>query len=73
MELKSCPFCGSKATRLCAYDRNDIIKLVDEEEYEIALGVGVYCRNCGVRTKFYKEVKEAADAWNRRKADGNAT
>ena len=55
-DLKSCPFCNGEAeyANVGHKGTDDFI-----EPY-------VFCKNCGVLTKWYKTKEEARDAWNRR-------
>ena len=53
--LKPCPFCRGEAF------------MVEHTFYELRPTYGVYCRNCGAKTKqFYKTEEKAIEAWNRR-------
>lgn len=62
-ELKPCPFCGNnaKARRF----ESGIFKRTKVWYIE--------CVVCGNQTKVQLELEHAADKWNRRDRDGNAT
>jgi len=51
VKFKSCPFCGMNMARFIT---------MPHFKYAIA------CDECGVRTKEYDSLLEAADAWNKR-------
>ena len=53
IDLKSCPFCGSKDVKVTHVFYDESRKAVQ-------------CRKCGVRTDFYSNVKDAVNVWNRR-------
>lgn len=55
-ELKLCPFCGSNDVELWDNDADVVWK----HAYQ------VMCRECGVRTLFFKTQDEAVKSWNRR-------
>jgi Lar family restriction alleviation protein len=72
-ELKPCPFCGGQA-----------IYYHQSSKYTDYDGDYVYCHKCGCRTKLFvcfngtgkthnDTMKEAADAWNRRRRLWNLT
>lgn len=60
IELKPCPFCGSKdvgfGTELPQFG-GDALRFV-------------ICNCCGSRTKICRSKKDAEDIWNRRENDG---
>lgn len=55
VELKPCPFCGSKNIELSA-----------EEYYDKDVFYIVSCNNCGAKIEGSGRNKEAAEAWNTR-------
>lgn len=55
VELKPCPFCGSKNVRV-AENRMDYL----------FIGYSVHCDGCGVETSYTKDKDKAIEAWNRR-------
>ena len=62
IELKPCPFCG-----------DDEAIIMEHTYYELSPTYGVYCDNCGAKTKqFYKTAEDAAESWNRRVSDETA-
>ena len=62
IELRDCPFCGSKSVELVENIWSD--------------PVGVWCRSCGAVVEFPKKSKSTpetiAAAWNRRDDDVDA-
>lgn len=62
-KLRECPFCGSKRVG-SEIDRYSFLTLYGN--YKIYC----YCKECGGRGPSKPFYDEAAEAWNRRKADG---
>lgn len=59
VELKPCPFCGSKWTqvRWMGFDNNSSA---------FCTGYRAECTDCGAITKAFTREKDAVEAWNRR-------
>lgn len=72
-ELKHCPFCGGNALmRICdRFGRNETNPnaKMSEEKRKLLSEYKVMCFRCGARTKSYKTLKGAFNAWNRRKGE----
>jgi len=62
-ELKPCPFCGHKPTRVAQH----IVGSLAIVYYTVG------CSECLVKPKtaFYRSKEEAIKVWNRRAGDGN--
>ena len=58
-ELKPCPFCGGKSELWESKASNGYL-----------YGYAIRCVMCKSRTKIYKEIEYATDAWNRRADNG---
>ena len=54
MKIKSCPFCGNKATIMREFDSGSNVCIV------------VSCDYCWAQTSLYETKEEAAKAWNKR-------
>lgn len=51
MELKKCPFCGSK---------------VEKIDFDSDFGFWITCENCEASSKFCDTEEEAIETWNKR-------
>ena len=60
IELKPCPFCGSKS-----------VWVADNILDYLFIGYNVHCNGCGAETRYTKDRDKAIERWNRRAENDN--